>query len=429
MGIYLTWDISITILSIIATGLFAYVVTKRRDLRPWLPAYVFIMIGQLVAPFTLESGDIANTLNLIFSLLGIFVIVGVVIREYREMTRSSNTNAKNLKKNVIMTVAPTAVMTTLGISVVMLVVIIISLYMLIKIYLVKRMPIHFFIILLMILGIFSLFIAIFDSMAFDMKQLSLFMSAIQQCFVLTSGFVGLIEMRILESAKGIEESKATLESVLTASSETSIQVANISTELAASASEVNAASEEISSSTQNVSNQIQKQVDKLVEINDKTFQMQMLSQKITKSTQGIQNIMKMITSISDQTNLLALNASIEAGRAGEHGLGFSVVADEVRKLAEESKKSVANTGDSIQEIIRLIENNAKLIKEISEDIEISVIESQDSSTSIEGISASAEEQTASMEEISATTARLSSLAEVLRKVLLTSKSEVSQIKK
>ena len=196
----------------------------------------------------------------------------------------------------------------------------------------------------------------------------------------------------------------------------------MSTELAASASEVNAASEEISASTQNLSELIQNQVDKLVGVNDKTFKMQMLSQKITKSTQGIQNIMKIIISISDQTNLLALNASIEAGRAGEYGLGFAVVADEVRKLAEESKKNVANTGDSIQEIIKLIGDNAKLITEVSEEIEIAVMESQDSSSAIEGISASAEEQTASMEEISATAGKLGSIAEQLKEELSKQKS-------
>jgi methyl-accepting chemotaxis protein len=234
---------------------------------------------------------------------------------------------------------------------------------------------------------------------------------------------------VLYSAKIIREQKVKFQKqeektlkLIENSSETSVYVANMSTELAASASEVNAASEEISASTQNLSELIQTQVDKLVEVNDKTFKMQMLSQKITKSTQGIQNVMKIIPSISEQTNLLALNASIEAGRAGEYGLGFAVVADEVRKLAEESKKNVANTGDSIQEIIRLIGDNAKLITEVSEEIEIAVMESQDSSSAIEGISASAEEQTASMEEISATAGKLGSIAEQLKEELSKQKS-------
>ena len=148
----------------------------------------------------------------------------------------------------------------------------------------------------------------------------------------------------------------------------------------------------------------------------------MLYEKIIKSTQELQNIMKIITGISEQTNLLALNASIEAGRAGEHGRGFAVVADEVRKLAEESKKNVAHTGESIQEIINLIDENAKLSTEISAELEMAVVESQDSSMSIEGISSSAEEQTASMEEISATAGKLGSVAEQLKLTLLERKS-------
>ena len=219
---------------------------------------------------------------------------------------------------------------------------------------------------------------------------------------------------IREQKESIQKQANKMKKVIDNSSETSLYVANMSTELAASASEVNAASEEISATTQNLSTLIQNQVDKLVQINDKTFKMMMLSQKITKSTQGIQNIMDIITGISEQTNLLALNASIEAGRAGEHGRGFAVVADEVRKLAEESKKNVAHTGDTIQEIINLINENANVLTEVSAELEIAVVESEGSSSSIEGISASAEEQTASMEEISATAGKLGSVAEQLK---------------
>ena len=231
-----------------------------------------------------------------------------------------------------------------------------------------------------------------------------------------AAFVSVIySSKIIRVQKvNIQEQANKMKLVLDNSSETSMYVANMSTELAASASEVNAASEEISATTQNLSTLIQNQVDKLVQINDKTFKMMMLSQKITKSTQGIQNIMNIITDISEQTNLLALNASIEAGRAGEHGRGFAVVADEVRKLAEESKKNVAHTGDTIQEIINLINENAKVLTEVSAELEIAVVESEGSSSSIEGISASAEEQTASMEEISATAGKLGSVAEQLK---------------
>ena len=84
MGLYLTFDIGIAVLSVAATVLFSYAVTKRRDLRIWLPAYVLITLGQIIAPFSLEKSDLANTAQLMFSLIGVILIPMLVgtIKEY-----------------------------------------------------------------------------------------------------------------------------------------------------------------------------------------------------------------------------------------------------------------------------------------------------------------------------------------------------------
>ena len=194
------------------------------------------------------------------------------------------------------------------------------------------------------------------------------------------------EVVIKQKIGQLQKQSEALESILMASSQASINVSSMATELAASIEEVNASTEEISSTTQQVATSSQSQSYSLTDINS--------------MAQSIKNVTQLITNLSDQTNLLALNASIEAGRAGEHGRGFSVVADEVRKLAEESKGAVGRTFEIVETLTTKIETVSNVSKEIS--------------SAMEGISASNEEQSASMEEISATSGKLSELADSLR---------------
>ena len=179
----------------------------------------------------------------------------------------------------------------------------------------------------------------------------------------------------LYSVKLISRQQNTINIVLKASADSSLNVANMASELAASASEVNASAVEVASATNSVANE---------------------SNEMMRVSDEIQKLMDFLINTSDQTNLLALNASIEAGRAGDYGRGFAVVADEVRKLAEGTKKAVGDTGAKIEDIINRIRYT---------------------SSSFESISAAAEQQTQGIEEISETANNLGTLAEDLRKKL------------
>lgn len=135
--------------------------------------------------------------------------------------------------------------------------------------------------------------------------------------------------------------------------------------------------------------ELKNQSDSLQETNANVSQ---AMKRLLSKVEEVQEIAKVIFSISSQTNLLALNASIESARAGEMGKGFAVVANEIRGLADQTRVSTEN----ITSILTELQGNAS---QVMEAVETSLDATETQNTMIGSAAESFEQVDANVEAL------------------------------
>ena len=121
-------------------------------------------------------------------------------------------------------------------------------------------------------------------------------------------------------------------------------------------------------------------------------------QRISESSMKIENIISELEDIASQTNLLSLKASIEAARAGEAGKGFAVVADQIRKLAEQSAASAVSTRELIEGSIHDVEEGNKAVALVSETLDEVIKGINDIADTSKSLSENSQSQATAMEQ-------------------------------
>lgn len=130
---------------------------------------------------------------------------------------------------------------------------------------------------------------------------------------------------------------------------------------------------------------------KMVTVNEIVGKSVLQMEKLNKQTNEISKLIDIIQGIAKQTNLLALNASIEAARAGKHGLGFAVVAEEVRLLAEGVAESVTEITSYVKNVQGEAENVTRSLEDVNKAVDEGTIQIQSADQNIAEITRSINE--------------------------------------
>ena len=186
----------------------------------------------------------------------------------------------------------------------------------------------------------------------------------------------------------------------------------------------------------NSTNDMDKTVDSILNLRMTVGETAKKMKRLGESSQKIAQAVSFVQEIALKTNVLAINASVEAGRAGELGQGFTIVAEQVGALAEQSAaatKEISSIVDEIQaetqEVNQAMETGTsqvvettRLVETTKQSLELVLEKSQQINQLMESISKTTVSQANTSQNVTNLMQKIAQLSETTSK----SSTEVAQ---
>ena len=120
--------------------------------------------------------------------------------------------------------------------------------------------------------------------------------------------------------------------------------------VAANASQVEQIADDTHNTVLSSTNNMDSTVNSITNLRTTVGETSKKMKRLGESSQKISQAVSFIEEIALRTNILAINATVEAGRAGQYGQGFSIVAEQVAELAEQSAAATKEIAQIVAEI-------------------------------------------------------------------------------